>query len=237
MRYSFDFSFLRSSMKWLCMLVLCLSTLGTSAAEDIQLPPRTLVWDQAGVLGDSVSDLEFALQTLPRQLQEKHIQLYIVTVKDEYRPYMKEFIASICSGWHICDNNDDVLLVVTDAHSPWVYVYAGADNKYVPEVAAHYLAERCLKPYPGGKTPMSIAAEFINDVPMFVSGREQYVLGSGYDEYRATYKPGTPLNADRLDMPVVPWYARLYYRLLTLAVMILMPLSLVVLWRARKGTM
>ncbi len=188
-------------LRWLAVVICCMAASTSYALSDIQIPARTTVWDYAQILGDSASEIAADLESFGGQQDAPH--LYVVTIQDSYRPYMRDFINSICSGWRICQDDNNVLLVMTDAHNPYLYIRTAPGNVYVSDTMARYLAESYLPGYLNHKSPAAIASDFLYTIQQVVTGDTIMVVNDDYRKYKETYHADTEDHHDRGEMPVL----------------------------------
>jgi hypothetical protein len=187
----------------LLLLTIVISQCLSAIPENIQIPPKRFVWDYAHIMRDSVPYLE-EMAADNQTFRRYNSYAYIVTVPVAYRPYMDNFIKSICDSWHICNYDQSVLMVMTDGDKPYIYVHVGSMNHAVNDTIAGFWAEKDLPlSYEMSGGPVSMAVSFQESVSQALSVPDYSISRSEYTRYANNYK-GEPQNkADHVLPPVI----------------------------------
>jgi hypothetical protein len=195
MKYNFRYLIL--------LLTIFVSQYLSAIPENIQIPPKRFVWDYAHIMRDSVPYLE-GMAADNQTFRRYNSYAYIVTVPVAYRPYMDNFIKSVCDSWHICNYDQSVLMVMTDGDQPYIYVHVGSMNHAVNDTIAGFWAEKDFPlAYKMSGGPVSTAINFQESVSSALSVPDFSITRSEYTRYADNYKGGPQNKEDHIAPPVI----------------------------------
>lgn len=173
-----------------CLTFLLLAVCLNTAAQDIKLPAKpffTHVADIGNYFGSG--EKELTELNLEGSTYFPHSPLYILTVPDDYTPFLEAYGRFVADNWQICGDKDSaVLLLLTAEQKPKAFILAGKLNRLMSDTMCAFYANNII--------PRDIDMEYIYDVakdfqreldmdPDFIRS----LHGNIYEDFKKTFNP------------------------------------------------